>query len=1271
MSGVEIATKLLDDFTGTKVKELLELRPWMKDKKFILLTKQAAIEKYINICIEKGIVALDLEATGLNTRLDSKGKSYTDIVGICLSHDPNEGIYICVAHEDAAEYNVSLNFIISELKRLAANCILIFHNFKYDGQLLRNYGVIINDASKFEDTYLMAAIEDASRKQKGLKYLSEVLLNRPQLEILDMGIKGNKKDIVAFEMVPPQKAVYYGGSDGMNTIALYLYLKNRLKEVDPTHIYRIEKLCLLVTMEMERNLVKVDIPYLKETLKDVDIRMSKLVGEIYGIAGHHFDLNSTQQLGNVLFNELKLSYPKGFEKTKTGHHQTNSEVLEKIDTKNPIVDLILTYRGYVKVRSTYLLNMINNADENDEVKFQLNQIQADTGRYSGTGGKGLHIDGYSGVNCQNIPTYNSKDPHSINLRRAIIAHPGYKIVSIDYSGEELRIAANFSREPKWIQEFLHGTGDLHTITGQIITGKKDISPKERKTGKILNFLTMYGGGAGGFAAQAKIPYTTAKKMIINFFKEYTGLNDWIKIEWKRSRERKYSLTAFGRRRPLNEFYDSQDRGIQAKGDRCAINSAIQGCLQGHERILTNKGYIPIIELFNTKEHSVLKVWTGTSWETFDVIDRGEAQFAEIELSNGMILNCDTRHEVLTVGKNGYEFKQFDTLDESTEICVSIPTIKEFGRYPLDYHFISKAHNGKELHITTDDQWNLIAYLMGYVIGDGDIREESKHSITLCFGLNKLKNYIKNIENAINDLGLCISNIRKNKNAKGESYQGQINPKGLIDLFIELGYIKATSRNKRVPEIIFRAPIMMRKSFIKGYFDTDGCKKRRNRYGYHTPNIDLLRDIQLIGWTLGLSSIVRDLKNGNYKLEWQDLKKVEELLDLPPTEWKRQNVNNSMLLPEFLREYFKSALRKVYDRKNPNECAYFCKINTGKKVTLAGMLSFMKKYECELPEEIYYHYKLKSKTIIDKKEHTYTLSVHSDLHRFDSAGIISKNTGADIIKIALWRVYKWIIENNFQDDVKILLPVHDEVVYEIKENKLDFYIPEICKIMKIRDLTDKLKWIVPLEVDAEYGDSFHVEYNYWEEISKREEEYNKNNNQKPIESSNSVKIEKKKEEQEKLEEQKRSEGDNEKDQEIKNEIESDTNININTTFSEAPHYFINYMVKDMLIDGLKGDKEAKEELNKTKDNITDLLYKDAHIKDRIDNQGFFNYPIDSNIIVAQKLRFIFETIKAGGDNLYIGPKYRICILNKKGEVLFKSSEEISIDAFLALCLILNI
>lgn len=576
----EIATGLLDAFAEDAVKELLDLRPWMQDKTFRLLTKPADVSDYVDKLIESGICGLDLETTSLNTRVKPDGTPYAEIVGVCLALSPNDGAYIPVKHEDK-EFNVELKFVLQQLRRLIFNCVCVYHNFKYDGQVLRNYGIVIEDDNLFEDTYLMAAVEDASRREKGLKYLSEKLIKRPMIDISELGIAGSKKSVVAFDMVPPQNALYYGASDAMNTLGLYLYFKKKINEQDPEgkngpwYIYKIEKRCLFVTMEMERNTVLIDKEYLRGLRFDIQERMKKLLKDIYSIAGREFDINSPKQLGPLLYEELKIRYPTK-EKTASGQYKTDEKTLILIEREAPIVRKILSYRGYTKLVGTYIDNFINNIDEEDNAKFQLNQVRADTGRFSASGGAGLDKDGYCGVNCQNIPTWDKNDPDSVDVRRALIARPGHKILSVDYSGEELRISANLSREPKWIHEFNEGEADLHTATGRIVYGRDKISKIERGLAKTLNFHTIYGGGAGGFAMRAKIPVDTAKKMLFNFFKKYDRLALWLKTEAKRAKKRGYSKTAFGRRRSLKEFYSSTDKKVQSRGDRCAINSSVQG-----------------------------------------------------------------------------------------------------------------------------------------------------------------------------------------------------------------------------------------------------------------------------------------------------------------------------------------------------------------------------------------------------------------------------------------------------------------------------------------------------------------------------------------------------------------------------------------------------------------------------------------------------------------------------------------------------------------------
>ncbi|MBD3261054.1 MAG: hypothetical protein GF334_05130 [Candidatus Altiarchaeales archaeon] len=583
---LQMASEMMDDFIKPTVKELVQKKSWMNDVSFTLVTKRQDLEALVDRLIEAGICALDLETTSLNTRIGPDGKSIAKLVGICLAPNPDEGFYVPVGHRDK-EYNIPEQFAVRELKRLTTNCKCIYHNFKYDGQVLYNYGINQTDLTLIEDTFLMAGIQDASRRERGLKQLSDSLLGREMIEIDELTSGGSKsrKKVIAFDLVPPPVAVYYGGGDAMNTFGLYRYFTEKLDEQDPQHnagpwrVYeQIEKPCLLPTMEMERNMTLIDLEFLTEERAKVMKRMAEIIEEVYELAGRKFDIASPKQLGTVLFEELKIKYPER-EKTASGQYQTSEGTLSKIKDEAPIVRLILDYRSYQKTLGTYIENWMKNCDEKGQAKFQLNQLRADTGRYSASGGKGLNVDGYCGVNCQNIPTYDSKDPTSIDLRRAVVARPGYKIVTIDYSGEELRIAANFSHEPKWLDEFTQGSGDLHLITARIIHSNPRLTAedkKERSLGKTLNFLTMYGGGAGGFAAQAKIPYETAKKMIINFFREYKGLNSWITKEIKRCKHRGYSRTAFGRRRPLGEFYKSTDKAIQAKGDRCAINSEIQG-----------------------------------------------------------------------------------------------------------------------------------------------------------------------------------------------------------------------------------------------------------------------------------------------------------------------------------------------------------------------------------------------------------------------------------------------------------------------------------------------------------------------------------------------------------------------------------------------------------------------------------------------------------------------------------------------------------------------
>jgi DNA polymerase-1 len=577
---IQIVSDMLNDFVDDKVKGLIEKKEWMEKCSFTMVKTREQFTELIDRLIAKGLCSLDLETTSLNTRKDSSGHSVAKLVGICLAESSFAGWYTPCGHEDK-EFNLPYDFTVREIARLIKNCRCIFHHFKYDGQVLFNHDIIITDETMIEDTYLMAGVVDASAKERGLKHLSDKLLGRPMIDINKLMVKSGKHKIVKFDMVPPQIALYYGCSDAMNTFGLYEYFSKELDKQDPDKkggpwaVYeKIERRCLFPVMMMERTMCRIDAKHLITLKERLEEKRRGVLKSIHSLAGREIEVNSPKQLGILLFEEMKIPYPEK-EKTASGQYSTEEGTLQKISDV-PIIGLILEFRAISKIIGTYVDNLLNNVDENGFVKFQLNQLQADTGRFSASGGDGLKHDGYCGVNCQNIPNPDEDDEEAPDIRKAIVARPGYKIVSIDYSGEELRIAANLSREPKWLDEFLHGTADLHTMTAKIIYAKAEVVKKERKTGKTINFLTMYGGGAGGFAAQAKIPYEMAKKMIINFFRGYPVLKRWIDSEIKAGRKRGYSRTSFGRRRPLTEFYAATDEKIKAKGDRCAVNSCIQG-----------------------------------------------------------------------------------------------------------------------------------------------------------------------------------------------------------------------------------------------------------------------------------------------------------------------------------------------------------------------------------------------------------------------------------------------------------------------------------------------------------------------------------------------------------------------------------------------------------------------------------------------------------------------------------------------------------------------
>lgn len=572
----------LEDLFGDNIQELINLKPWMKTRSFKLVESMEELRDFIDQAIAAGKCTIDFETTGLSTRtkkiLDpATGNTIKipveKVVGVGLCYESKSACYTAINHKIGEKYNLNEKLVFDELRRLCTSCNVIFHNAKFDMAHLNMRGIYIDGAKKFDDTQIMARLYNSNQKDLKLKNLSERILNQPMLKFDDMvRNKGGR-----FDLVDPIHGYYYGASDAICTFDLYNYFEASPIVQQQGQIYGIEKRVVFSVMEMESNLVRIDLDYLRSEKQRVENRLKEITREIYEIAGHEFNIGSPVQLGKILTEEFKFNLPR----TEKGSIATDNAALKGLAVTQPICKKIIAFRALEKSVGTYIENLLNNVDEDGFIKLGFHQSGTDTGRFSSPGGKGLTEDGYCGVNVQSVPKATKDEDSGENLpdiRRAVIAREGKTIVAADYENEEMRVAANLSNETAWIDAVSKGI-DFHTATGAIIAGGKPasaVTPEERRLGKTTNFLSLYLGGARTLAANAGISEAEAKRVLNAFFAGVPHLKSWIDREIKKARKLKYVKTLFGRVRPLAEFYDSEDRGLQNHGDRCVINTQVQG-----------------------------------------------------------------------------------------------------------------------------------------------------------------------------------------------------------------------------------------------------------------------------------------------------------------------------------------------------------------------------------------------------------------------------------------------------------------------------------------------------------------------------------------------------------------------------------------------------------------------------------------------------------------------------------------------------------------------
>lgn len=498
---------------------------------------------------------LTFDTICLDTETTSIDAIRAKLVGLSFSVKKGEAWYVAVPREtEAARHMVQIFSSIYENDKI----LKVGQNLKYDLTVLANYGIQLK--APLFDTMLAHYLVQPELRHN-MDYLAEIYLNYQTIHIDTLiGPKGKNQKNMAD--LAPADICDYACEDADITLQLMEPLKAEMEKNQLTRVFHeIEMPLMPVLAQMERNGVRLDTEALSETGEQFRQRMQQLESEIYELAGHPFTITSPRQVGEVLFDELKLN--EKAKKTKSGQYSTGEEVLEAIKHKHPIVEKILAHRALKKLISTYidaLPKLINPATGRIHTSF--NQAVTATGRLSS-----------SNPNLQNIPV---RGDDGREIRKAFVPEPDCIFFSADYSQIELRIMAHLSADEHLVNDFRCGR-DIHAATAARIFHKpiEEVSRDERRKAKTANFGIIYGISAFGLAERMEVSRTEAKELITNYFDTYPRVKEYMQTSVERARELGYIVTEFGRRRYLPDI-TSRNAVVRGYAERNAVNAPIQG-----------------------------------------------------------------------------------------------------------------------------------------------------------------------------------------------------------------------------------------------------------------------------------------------------------------------------------------------------------------------------------------------------------------------------------------------------------------------------------------------------------------------------------------------------------------------------------------------------------------------------------------------------------------------------------------------------------------------
>lgn len=522
----------------------------------INITTPQALQTLVDRLQAAEMIAFDTETTSVD-------QMSAELVGISLAVDENEGYYIPIGHRNDAGDQLPLETVIEALRAPLTdlNIPKAGHNIKYDYVVLYRYGLRVEPLGF--DTMIAEWLINPDSRNLGLKNLAWVRLDYRMTNIEELIGKGSKQ--ISMADVSIEDVAPYAAADAAIVMRLIPQLRDELNACGASSLFeQMEMPLVSVLAEMEIAGISLDPEFLEEMSLELGERLQEIESQVEEIAGTSFNLNSPQQLSEILFDRLEIQPPDRTRRTASGYYSTAAGVLEALSGKNPIVDLVLEYRELSKLKSTYVDALPTQINPNTgRVHTSYNQTGSVTGRIAS-----------SDPNLQNIPI---RTEIGRKVRHAFVAGHDASLIAVDYSQVELRIVAHISQDRAMLAAF-RANQDIHATTAAAVynISLQDVTSEQRRHAKAINFGLIYGMSPYGLTRTTDLTLAEAEDFVEAYFQRFPGIKKYLDGVRRQAAEQGYVETLLGRRRYFPELQRQSNYNVRNRAEREAINAPIQG-----------------------------------------------------------------------------------------------------------------------------------------------------------------------------------------------------------------------------------------------------------------------------------------------------------------------------------------------------------------------------------------------------------------------------------------------------------------------------------------------------------------------------------------------------------------------------------------------------------------------------------------------------------------------------------------------------------------------